>query len=49
METFTMIAGTCSILSLIVSLFVAGKVMQINQSIRVKGKGNITAGRDIRA
>ena len=48
MHMFQLLAGVCSILSLLVSLFVATRVMQINQQIKVMGKKNIVAGRDIR-
>ncbi|MDF0718234.1 hypothetical protein PY092_18880 [Muricauda sp. 334s03] len=54
MEVFEIIAGACSILSLLVSLFVANKVVQIKNSIKilkknhvsVSGDDNITSGRD---
>ncbi|WP_179348027.1 hypothetical protein [Winogradskyella pacifica] len=46
MESFEIIVGTCSILSFLVSLFVANKVIKINNNISVKGKDNITSGRD---
>ena len=37
MEIFNIIAGVCSILGLIVSLFVASKVIKINETINIKG------------
>lgn len=47
MEAFAVIAGVCSVLSFLVSLFVASQVIMIRQSINVHGIGNVTAGRDI--
>lgn len=52
MDIFNLIAGICSILSLIVSLFVANKVKYINRSNhqKAKAKGNARvyqAGRDM--
>ena len=40
MEIFNIIAGVCSILGLIVSLFVASKVIKINETINIKGDHN---------
>ena len=48
MEIFTIIAGSCSILSLLVSIFIFRKVTKISQAFKIKGKGHITAGRDIK-
>ena len=45
MEIFTIISGTCSILSLIVALFIANKVNKIN--INNSGKKNTIAGGNI--
>lgn len=57
METLNMIGSICSIVSLLLAIFIAGKVIQINmkinndQSNKVKQKGNSVqgdqAGRDI--
>jgi len=46
MELFEIVVGSCSILSFLVSLFVANKVVKISNNIRVKGKDNIVSGRD---
>jgi hypothetical protein len=52
METFTIISGIASILSLLVSLFIAKSVMNINKdsvsnvSQNVTGNSNKQAGRD---
>jgi len=45
---FEIVAGVCSILSLIVSLFVAQRVIKIGNQVRVKGEHNVVAGGDIR-
>ncbi len=55
MEVFNIISGVCSIIGLVVSLFTAGKVLKISQSINYgnkddhskvinKGKGNTYKG-----
>lgn len=44
---FNIISGICSILSFLISLFVASKVINISNSINVKGNKNITTGGDI--
>lgn len=54
METFNVIAGACSILSLLVSLFVASKVYKIGSistvgSQSALGTSNKLAGRDVNA
>lgn len=49
LEIFTIIAGLCSILSFLVSIFIFNKVTKISHTFKVKGEGNITAGRDIKA
>lgn len=55
MEIFEIIVGSSSILSFLVSLFVANKVIKISNNIKVKnkgsmakikGNGNISSGRD---
>lgn len=55
MEIFDVIVGACSILSFVISLFVANKVIKISNDIsiekndrspKIKGDGNITSGRD---
>lgn len=46
MKIFEIIAGVSSILSLIVSLFVANKVVKIKSTISIEGDDNITSGRD---
>lgn len=56
METFNFIAGVCSILSFIISIFVASKVIKITNNLHsnssrkqtVLGKGNKTAGNDMK-
>ncbi|WP_166786813.1 hypothetical protein [Jeotgalibacillus salarius] len=56
MDTFTFIAGVCSILSLIISLFVANQVVKITNNLTqdnsrkqtVFGRDNKTAGNDIK-
>lgn len=48
MQLFNVIAGVSSVLSLLVSLFVAGRVLRIEQTIRVKGQRNVVAGRDVK-
>lgn len=59
MQIFNIIAGGCSIFSLLISLFVANKVIKINNTLKMDestnvgrqfifGKGNKTAGRDIK-
>lgn len=51
-DWFVLINGLCSVISLLISLFVASKVIKINNSMNigtqtVKAKGNSTAaGRD---
>ena len=57
METLNLVSNICSIVSLIIAIFIAGKVIKINMRInadysnKVKQKGNIVqgdqAGRDI--
>lgn len=51
MDLFNIIAGLASILSFLVSIFVASKVIKIDNSIQsnqiIKGSGNKQAGRDI--
>ena len=55
MENFEIIVGVCSILSFLVSLFVAGRVVKIsnnfntsenNRSTSIDGNDNISSGRD---
>ncbi|WP_165498024.1 MULTISPECIES: hypothetical protein [Bacillus cereus group] len=56
METFNFIAGVCSIVSLLISLFVASKVIKISNNVTldqsrkqmVFGKKNKTAGNDLK-
>lgn len=47
MELFSVISGTCSIMSLLVSLFVASKVLQISNKVEASGDSSVAAGRDI--
>jgi hypothetical protein len=47
MEVLNLIGSICSILALLVALFVAVKVQKIDNSIRVRGDRNLVAGRDI--
>ena len=47
METLTIIGSICSILSLIIAIFVASQVVSINKQIKVKGRKNVTATGDI--
>jgi hypothetical protein len=44
MEFFQILGSVSSFLSLIVSLYVAQKVIKIGNSISVKGKDNLTVG-----
>lgn len=46
MELFNLIVGTCSIVSLIVSLMALKKVNNINKQ-KIEGHENIMSGRDI--
>ena len=54
MDFFTVIAGTCSILSLVVSLFVASKVVTISKLVlktsskedRIINKADVAVGGD---
>ena len=43
MEIFCIISGTCSIISLIISLFVLKNTLNIIQ--KIKGNNNITVGK----
>lgn len=47
MDLLNIIGSIASIMGLLVSLFVAQKIMKIESDIRVRGDGNIIAGRDI--
>lgn len=57
MDLFNIIAGTASIISLFISLFVASKVININNNVnmdsskkvnqRVKGDGNTVSAGDV--
>ncbi|PAC95368.1 hypothetical protein CHH86_19990 [Bacillus paralicheniformis] len=57
MQTFNFISGVCSILSFIISIFVAGKVIKITKNLNINsnnarkqlviGRGNKTAGNDM--
>ena len=47
MELFSIISGICSIFSLIVSLFVASKVIKISNQVEASGNSSLAAGRDI--
>lgn len=51
METFNIIAGIASILAFLITIFVANKVIKIDNSVHanqvIKGNGNKQAGRDI--
>lgn len=47
MDLLNIIGAVASIIGLLVSLFVAQKVMKIDSDIHVKGDRNIIAGRDI--
>ena len=40
MEIFNIVSGICSILGLIVSLFVASNVIKISENINIKGDNN---------
>ncbi|WP_420573472.1 hypothetical protein [Kordia sp.] len=49
MKIFEIVVGVSSILSFLVSLFVANKVININNKIKtnnIKGDDNIISGRD---
>ena len=47
MELLSIIGDVSSIFSLLVTIFVAGKIIKITNRISVKGRENITSGRDI--
>ena len=50
MEILNIVGSVASIVSLLVSLFVAGKVVKIINkinSIKIDGEGNFIAGRDV--
>lgn len=47
MEILNVIGSVCSILSLLISLFVLNKVIKIEKSIKIKGDKNIVGGRDV--
>jgi hypothetical protein len=47
MDFLNAVGSICSILALIVSLFVAQRVLRIENNIDVKGDKNLIAGRDI--
>lgn len=48
MEIFSFIAGSASILSLIISIVMLGKVNKIKKTIqKIEGDENIQAGRDV--
>jgi mannose/fructose/N-acetylgalactosamine-specific phosphotransferase system component IID len=47
MEILHIVGSAASILGLLVALFVAQKVLKIDNSISVKGDRNLTAGRDL--
>ena len=58
METFNIIAGACSIVSFLISIFVVTKVYKISNNINIDkttntkqtvfGRNNKTAGRDLK-
>ena len=48
MEILSVIGSFCSIASLFIALFVASKVINIENSIKVNGDKNTTAGRDVK-
>lgn len=56
METFNFIAGLCSIISFLISIFVASKVIKITKNLNIDnsrkqfvfGKDNRTAGNDLK-
>jgi len=52
LEIFGLIGSVCSIVSLLVSLFIASKVVKISNRnsgvANVRGDKNITAGRDLK-
>lgn len=47
MDALNIIASFCSIVGLLVSIFVAQKVTKIEGSFKIKGDSNVTAGRDV--
>jgi hypothetical protein len=49
MDILNLVASVCSIVGLLVSLFVAQKVTKIEGSFKIQGDSNITAGRDVKA
>ena len=46
-DLLNVIQTVIAVLSLIISIFVATKVISIESKIRVKGDENITGGRDV--
>ncbi|WP_171017113.1 hypothetical protein [Pseudomonas sp. G(2018)] len=48
MEILEIINSISSILSLLVSLFVAAKVVKIGNSVHIKGNDNMTIGGDFK-
>lgn len=47
MEWFELLAGCCSIASLLISAFVASKVIKIEKAFNVSGSRNVVGGRDV--
>jgi hypothetical protein len=47
METLNIIASICSISSLIITMFLASKVINIEKKLTIKGRDNIVAGGDV--
>ena len=48
MEILNIIGSVCSVVSLVVSIFVASKVIRIGNDVRVKGDKNFVVGRDVK-
>lgn len=47
MSILSVIADICSLISLVISLFVAYKIVKITNNVNIKGDSNKTAGRDM--
>ncbi len=47
MEILSIVGSISSIISLLVAVFLAVKIIQIDKSISIKGESNTVAGRDV--
>lgn len=46
METIAIAGSICSVVSLILNLFLISQVYQIKNNINISGRNNVVAGRD---